>query len=269
MRKMKAEMVDGLAHYQLDLGGEKLDLNGQLGKHLSLRFTGGIFCLACGGKTNKSYGNGHCGRCFSTLASCDMCILKPELCHYEKGTCREPDWGQANCMIPHVVYLSNTGGAKVGITRHTQIPTRWIDQGAIAALPIFQVGSRYQSGLLERLLGQEVSDKTNWRKMLKGEVEAVDLPALRDHIFDALGEELDDFEDQFSGQVTCLEDEGVVSISYPVNIYPEKVKSLNFDKMPLIEGTLQGIKGQYLIFDNGVLNIRRAGGYAIELNIRE
>lgn len=51
-------------------------------------------------------------------------------CHYDAGTCREPSWGEQFCMTDHIVYLSNSSGVKVGITRATQLPTRWIDQGA-------------------------------------------------------------------------------------------------------------------------------------------
>ena len=57
----------------------------------------------------------------------------------------------------------------------------------------------------------------------------------------------------------------VVEINFPVLQFPEKVKSLNFDKQPIVEGVLQGIKGQYLMFDTGVLNIRKFGGYHVHL----
>jgi hypothetical protein len=72
--------------------------------------------------------------------------MKPETCHYHLGTCREPDWAQNHCFRPHIVYLANSSGVKVGITRKTQIPTRWLDQGASQALPIFEVQQPFVIG---------------------------------------------------------------------------------------------------------------------------
>jgi hypothetical protein len=273
IRKMAAQL-DSPISYSLVLkkdGKEQLlGLNQFLGKKISLKFEGEINCLHCEAKTAKSYSGGFCYKHTMSLAQCDMCILKPETCHFAEGTCREPEWGEKNCMIPHYVYLSNSSGAKVGITRHTQIPTRWIDQGAIQALPIFKVSTRLQSGMFEVLLGQEVSDKTNWRTMLKGEIPVVDLPSVRDELFEICGDGLDELEEEYGEDaVEFLEDEAVVDLNYPVLEYPTKVTSLNFDKLALIEGTLLGIKGQYLILDTGVINIRRHSGYQMTFNCGE
>ena len=150
LRKMTAQLdEDGNIEYQLPVGENSLALNALIGKHVNITFDGAINCSHCGRKTKKSYSQGFCYPCMQKLAQCDMCIMKPETCHLDKGTCREPQWGEENCMIPHYVYLANTSGLKVGITRHTQIPTRWIDQGATQALPIFKVNTRLQSGLVE------------------------------------------------------------------------------------------------------------------------
>ena len=148
LRKLKSSLTEPV-QYHLPVGDNLVDLNALIGKELTLTFSGTILCSNCGKKTKKSYSQGHCFVCMRKLASCDMCIMKPETCHYDKGTCREPQWGEENCMIPHYVYLANTSGLKVGITRHTQIPTRWVDQGATQALPIFKVQTRLQSGLVE------------------------------------------------------------------------------------------------------------------------
>lgn len=245
---------------------ESLCLNDLLGKKITLKFMGEINCVHCGRITKKSFSGGYCFPCSKKLAQCDMCILKPELCHYHKGTCREPEWGEKNCMIPHIVYLSNSSGLKVGITRETQVPTRWIDQGALAAIPIFRVSTRLQSGVFEEFLAEDISDKTNWRKMLKNDVPELDLESERDFIFEKYGEGLDDLEERFGeDQISFLEDEQVTNIEYPVLEYPEKITSLSFDKNSEIEGTLIGIKGQYLILDNGVINIRRHSGYKVSL----
>ncbi|GAL30720.1 hypothetical protein JCM19239_4459 [Vibrio variabilis] len=137
LSKMRASL-ESTVQYRLPVGDEEVDLSPLIGKTISLNHTGNIFCASCGKKTKKSYSQGHCFVCMKKLASCDMCIMKPETCHYDEGTCREPEWGEANCMVDHFVYLSNTSSLKVGITRHTQIPTRWIDQGATQGLPILK-----------------------------------------------------------------------------------------------------------------------------------
>ena len=134
IRKMTAVLSDqGTPDYQLPIGEDKLPLNDVIGKRLTLTYHDKITCSHCGRKTKKSYSQGYCYPCMQKLAQCDMCIMKPETCHYDQGTCREPEWGEQNCMIKHYVYLSNTSGLKVGITRHSQVPTRWIDQGATQA----------------------------------------------------------------------------------------------------------------------------------------
>ncbi len=255
-----------LVQYQLPIGTDLLPLNERIGQVIKLSYQNEIHCVACGRKTKKSFAQGHCYPCFRTLASCDMCIMRPETCHYAEGTCREPLWGEENCFIPHYVYLANSSGIKVGITRGTQIPTRWMDQGATQALPIFQVDNRLQSGLLEVAIKQHMSDRTDWRKMLKAEAEALDLKAIRDDLMDQCSTEIADLKEAQGNDAIRALDEPVVDINYPVSEYPKKIKSLNFDKQPEIEGTLLGIKGQYIILDTGVLNIRKFSGYNIEVD---
>jgi len=192
--------------------------------------------------------------------------MKPETCHYAEGTCREPTWGETNCFIPHYVYLANSSGIKVGITRGTQIPTRWIDQGAGQALPVFQVANRLQSGLLEMVLKKHVSDRTDWRKMLKSDAEPLEMKAIRDELLAECESEIAEIKTAQGESAIIALDETVVEIKFPVAEYPEKIKSLNFDKQPEIEGILKGIKGQYLILDSGVLNIRKFTGYNIGID---
>jgi hypothetical protein len=260
LEKMTVNLDNGVANYQLRIGAELIPINELVGQRIRLQFTQEIFCSHCSKKIKKTFSGGNCYPCSLKLASCDLCILKPELCHYFKGTCRQPEWGVQNCMIPHYIYLANTSGIKVGITRHTQVPIRWIDQGASCALPIIKVNNRLQSGLVEKLFASEVDDKTDWRKMLKGTPVEVDLYEKRDQLFELLGGELDQLED-----VNVLENEQEVTINYPVLEYPEKVTSLSFDKTELIAGKLLGIKGQYLMLDCGVLNIRNHTSYHIKM----
>lgn len=251
--------------YQLPVGDELLPLNELIGTTIGLSYTGVINCCHCGRKTRKSFNQGYCYPCFQKLAQCDSCIVSPEKCHYFAGTCREPEWADQHCMTDHIVYLANSSGIKVGITRGSQVPTRWMDQGAIQALPIFRVGNRQQSGMVEVLFKNHVADKTNWRKMLKGEVETIDLPAERDRLMAECGSGIAELQQRFGLQaIAPIDDAELVSIDYPVADPPTKISSLNFDKQPVIKGVLNGIKGQYLMLDNGVLNIRKFGSYHIE-----
>ncbi|MDO6764363.1 DUF2797 domain-containing protein [Agarivorans sp. 1_MG-2023] len=265
LSKMRAELAEQVQYY-LPVGEQELHLNPLIGQSFAFEFTGNIHCRNCGKATKKSYSQGHCFVCMRKLASCDMCIMKPETCHYSEGTCREPEWGETNCMIPHYVYLANTSGLKVGITRHTQIPTRWIDQGATQALPIFEVATRQLSGLVEIELAKLVADKTNWRAMLKGDAIELDLVAERERLLPQIGDALAELAERFGlDSITALPDEAVVDLHFPVEQYPSKISSFNLDKNPLVEGELQGIKGQYLIFNNGVINIRKFGSYEVKL----
>jgi len=265
VRKMKS-VLDQTVHYSLPLGDTRVELNDLIGQSIRLTYAGVINCVACGRKSNKSFNQGYCFPCFRGLAQCDSCIMSPEKCHFHLGTCREPDWGEQNCMIDHFVYLANTSALKVGITRHSQIPTRWVDQGAVQALPIARVSSRRLSGLLEVAIGQSVADKTAWQTMLKGQPEAIDLYAARDSLLAQYEETIAALQTEFGVQaLQTLPEAEVVEITYPVSTYPDKVKALNFDKQAVVEGRLVGIKGQYLILDCGVLNVRKFGGYHLQL----
>jgi hypothetical protein len=259
--------LDDTVEYRLPVGEQYVALNPLLGQSLSLHYQGAIHCIHCGRKTSKSFNQGYCYPCFTTLAQCDMCIVKPELCHYDEGTCREPDWALEHCMQDHYVYLANSSGLKVGITRGSQIPTRWMDQGASQALPIFRTRNRHMAGLVEVILKQHVNDRTDWRAMLKGEPEPVDLAATRDRLAAECDKELTELRaERGEGAATLLPAEELVDIRYPVLEYPKKVSSFNLDKNPQVEGTLMGIKGQYLIFDTGVINIRKYGGYEVKVD---
>lgn len=265
--KMKTELNDTV-EYRLPVGDDMVEMNTLLGTKLHLHYQGAINCVHCGRKTKKSFSQGFCYPCFSSLAQCDMCIMKPETCHYAAGTCREPEWAEQHCMQDHYVYLANSSGLKVGITRGTQIPTRWMDQGASQAIPIFRTRDRLQAGLVEVIIKAHANDRTDWRKMLKGEAEAMDLGAERDRLYKEIGKELADLLAEHGGDAaTFLSAEKQVEIRYPVLEYPSKVSSFNFDKTPEVSGTLMGIKGQYLILDGGVINMRKFGGYEVSLTV--
>lgn len=265
VRKMRSRLGQHVS-YSARLGDNEIALNPLIDQELKLIFSGGIYCIHCNRKTNKSFNQGYCYPCFQKLAQCDSCIIHPERCHLEQGTCREPAWGEKYCMQDHIVYLANSSGLKVGITRATQVPTRWIDQGATQALAIIRVRSRLQSGILEMAFKQHVSDKTNWRDMLKGKAAELDMAGERDRLLAACEEDIKELTARFGFfAISILKGIDPVSIDYPVQAYPEKITSLNFDKEPVVSGTLRGIKGQYLIFDSGVINLRRFSGYEVEL----
>ena len=265
LSKMRSRL-NSPVDYELVFGSETVPLNELVGQSIQLKFSGNIFCSYCGRKTKKSYSQGFCFPCMRKLARCDSCIMSPEKCHYSKGTCREPEWGETNCMIPHYVYLANSSGIKVGITRNTQVPQRWIDQGAIQALPIFEAGTRRMSGLMESLFRSLITDRTNWRKMLKGEVEQVDMLAARDQLYAELDAQLEGVIQTAGDVCEKLPEAKVVDIEYPVIEYPVKITSLNPEKEPLIAGELRGIKGQYLILDTGCINVRKFTSYEATLS---
>ncbi len=219
--------------YKFILDRAEIDLPFQLGQELELEWTGNIYCVSCGVKTPKSYSQGHCFKCFKTKASCDMCIMKPETCHYHLGTCREDSFAQEVCFQPHIVYLANSSALKVGITRLGQMPTRWLDQGATQALPIMKVGSRRLSGQLEVMFGTQVADKTDWRKLLKGEAEPLNLIEVREQLIEEFAPKIQTIRDEFSQNlefnetVELLDQELPREFVYPVEQYPEKIKSHN------------------------------------------
>ena len=264
LRKMKTRL-DMPVSYSLPLGQQEVEMNALIGAPVTLCHSGKIRCIHCGRETKKSFNQGYCFSCFKTLAECDLCIMRPESCHFHLGTCRDEEWARGHCMQPHFVYIANSSGLKVGITRANQIPTRWMDQGARQAIKIFAVQSRYHSGLIESTIKKYVSDRTDWRKMLKGGEVLCDIRQEARKIVQQAQSDLDRLEDQHEGFKYSALDEEAVAIEYPVKVYPQKVTSLNLDKTPQVSGVLQGIKGQYLIFDTGVINIRKFAGYEVSI----
>ena len=256
---MQTSLLGDAAQYQLAFDNQIVEMNALVGRHIELTFNQTIQCSNCGRKTPKSYSQGFCFPCAISLARCDLCIMRPESCHYHLGTCREPEWGEAHCFAPHIVYLANSSGLKVGITRKTNTPSRWIDQGAIAAIPILEVNSRLESGRVEVALKAHVGDKTNWRKMLKNETNVIDLVEAKNTLLAEIPKLIDELGATHIG-------DDVVNIDYPVLQYPSKISSLSFDKTPVISSVLNGIKGQYLLLESGVLNIRKFGSYHVTLS---
>lgn len=254
--------------YQLPIGEHTLDINPLIGQKVSLTFTGEIHCVHCARKTKKSFNQGYCYPCLISLAQCDSCIIKPEKCHYHEGTCREPEWGEEHCFSDHFVYLANTGTVKVGITRHVTdaVSSRWMDQGATQATVMLRVPDRLTSGLVETLCKSYIADKTNWRTMLKGAPDPVDLNAVKQDLLAKISDDLDAVKQEKGLQAVSEVEGPIIDINYPVEEYPVKIKSINLDKTPAFEGVLTGVKGQYWMLDEDrVINIRKYAGYQVEL----
>ena len=258
--KMLTELKSPV-QYTLPMGDHLLDMNQWIGKNIQFSFEGEIYCLDCGRRTKKSFNQGFCYPCFQSSPMAAECIIKPELCRAHLGEGRDMDWERKHHLQDHYVYLAVSSGVKVGITRDTQVPTRWIDQGASYAVPIAKTPNRYLCGVIEVALKEYLSDRTAWQRMLKNEIAHVDLAVKRDEIIKLIPEECQQY---------VLSDEEVLNIEFPVNEYPTKVKSLSFDKTPIIEGRLMGIKGQYLLFEGGqVLNMRKHQAYVLDFSANE
>ncbi len=259
LNKMQSRLENPV-QYLLPIGSETVEMNQFIGKEVEFVFSGTIYCKSCGKKTNKSFSQGFCYSCFLTAPEAAECIMRPELCRAHEGIARDMEWSEKNCLTDHYVYLAVSSGLKVGVTRSSQIPTRWIDQGAAKAIKLAVTPNRYLAGVIEIALKPYLSDKTSWQKMLKNEQpKDIDLEEEKQKAWELLDEELQEY---------ITEDDEITEISYPVMQYPAKVKSINFDKTPDFKGKLTGIKGQYLIFENGfVLNIRKHTGYEVKFTV--
>jgi len=231
-------------------------LNERIGSAILLEFTGNIFCRKCAKFTKKTYGEGFCYTCFLSAPEASPCIVNPELCEAHLGKGRDIVYEEKHHNQPHYVYLAATDQVKVGVTRTTQMPTRWIDQGAREAIILAETPNRYLAGVLEVALKEMYSDKTNWQNMLRDiQEDAIDLVQEKWELMDQLPEDLNQY---------FTEDETLYSFEYPVLRYPEKVAALTLEREPRIQGILTGIRGQYLYIDDYlVLNVRRHTGYEV------
>jgi len=243
----------------LDDGGERrLPLDRLVGSRVRIHWSGEVFCLNCDRRGRKSYGGGYCFPCFRRLARCDLCVVSPTRCHFAEGTCREPDWGEAFCMQPHWVYLANSSGLKVGLTRRGQEVGRWLDQGASQGLVVADATTRQAAGFAEALLAEQVSDRTDWRALVRGDAEPVDLPAARERLLARAG-------DPPTG-VRWVLDATPVELRYPVQAYGP-VERLKLTAGRSVDGILTGLKGQFLLLDSGVFNVRQHNGYHVTVSV--
>lgn len=258
LSKMQTELGNPIQYY-LVFENSFLNLNQLLDKELEISFQG-YQCLHCG-KKKKIFRQGYCYDCYMSSASVGDWIMKPELstAHLDIED-RDLDYERKVQLQPHIVYLALSSEVKVGVTRGTQVPTRWIDQGAVQAIPILELPNRYLAGITEVALKNNYADKTNWQKMLKNEVPQVDLIQERLKAGNFLPDEVRDYYAENNSHL--------YEFHYPVLTYPKKVTSLSLDKTPLFQGKLSGIKGQYLLFQDGtVFNVRTFEGYVVKISL--
>ncbi len=255
LTKMISEFTVPIQYY-MEMDGDLIRVNQLIGKNISLAFVK-YQCMACG-KDLPIFRQGHCKKCFFEQPGTADWIMKPELSKAHLGIAeRNLEYEIKIQLQPHIVYLANSSHVKVGVTRKSQIPTRWIDQGAHEALEIVEVPNRYLAGITEVALKNHVDDKTNWRSMLTNQIKDVNLVEWREKLKKFIPNEVKEY---------LLDYKTETHLEFPVLQYPTKVKSLSLEKTPIIEGILIGIKGQYLIFEDGmVFNVRNHEGYVIEL----
>ncbi|KQC32181.1 hypothetical protein AAU57_01730 [Nonlabens sp. YIK11] len=257
IRKMQTELQETVQYYMV-FRDEFVHANQLLDHHITIKHVANE-CLNCG-LDKKIWRQGFCYDCFSSIPQAGDWIMKPELsrAHLDEED-RDLEYEKKVQLKPHIVYLANSSNIKVGVTRQTQIPTRWIDQGAHEAVAILEAPNRYLAGITEVALKEKVADKTNWRKMLTNDIEDVDLLRFRESVLDLIPEEAREF-------VLPVKEE--THIHFPVLQYPKKVTSVNLSKTPEHSGKLIGIKGQYFIFENGkVMNIRSHEGFVVDLKV--
>lgn len=257
LRKMKTQIGEPIQYF-MDFPSDVLNVNQLLDKNIQIRFLR-YCCLNCE-LEKKIYRQGFCYDCFFKLPQAADWVIRPELSKAHQGIeDRDLEYEMKVQLQPHIVYLANSSSVKVGVTRKTQVPTRWIDQGAHEAIEIVEVPNRYLAGITELALKDHVGDKTNWRTMLRNEIDDEDLELWRDKLKEFIPEEAKEY---------FIENNKETHMHFPVLKYPEKVNSLNLIKTPVFEGKLIGIKGQYLIFeDNTVFNVRSNEGFVVSLAV--
>ncbi len=258
LKKMDVRLAD-VVQYYLEINGEKHVMNDLIGNQIKLTWNGKVVCI-CGRHDTKFYRSGFCYTCYWEAPQASQSIFKPELCtaHLDIEE-RDLEWERNFQLATHYVYLANSSGLKVGITRESQGVVRWMDQGASQAIILAKVPNRRFSGDIEVVIKQFVADKTNWRKMLAGTPEYIDMVQMKNELLAHIPNELKQY---------VLNDNKVTEINYPVLEYPSKISSVKLsDKTPVIEGELRGIKGQYLLLDGGrVFNVRAHEGFMVEFS---
>jgi hypothetical protein len=245
-----------VVEYALLLDEQRISLSAQVGQSIRLKFLGQRTCGNCHASVNKLERGGYCKNCFFSLARCDRCFVSPERCHFAQGTCREPQWGESYCMQPHVVYLANSSGPKVGITRADRNFYRWLSQGAVQGMVIAHAKTRRDAGLLEVAIKSKVSDKTNWRRMVSMQPQNLDLLQLARQLQSAI--ELPEGTQWVSAMTGH-------DLAYPIQSHAPAQRLIISETNPELLDNLHGIKGQYLLLSQGAFNVAAHVGMTVEV----
>lgn len=285
LNKLDHDIELGAVAYRLN----HIPLKQWIGQKLKLAWTGRLFCTLTGQQVKKLYGQGYSYEAFTTKASCDLCMVRPETCHYQQGTCREPQWGLKHCFQPHLLYLSETDQVKVGITRLTHAPGRWIDQGAHQALVIGIAPHRLQAGLIEQDLSTQISDKTNFKKMLLSSAPTQNLFHHYEQLWErwTKGRSLQAYShpdqlylpSQLQRKISAYEPQMAIGPGTLIQLHYPRWEGASEDQWEralqchlnledgALEGRLLGIKGQYLVFDTGFFSLRKFSGYEVDVTV--
>ena len=261
IRKMSTSLKD-VVEYTLEINDTSHVMNNYIRQHISISWKGSVICQSCQKQMKKFYRSNFCYKCFWESPLASQSIFKPELCtaHLDIKD-RDLEWEKKFQIAPHFIYLANSSGLKVGITRGSQGVIRWMDQGASQAILIAEVPNRRFSGDIEVALKQYVKDTTNWRKMLSGEPDPIDLIKMKADLIKHIPTDFKKY---------IIQDNNITSIKYPIYKYPKKINSIKLEKVNRIEGVLNGIKGQYLMIDEDkVFNMRSHEGYIIDFIVQE
>ncbi len=255
--------------YELEVGAGTLILNERLGAGVTLVLEAERRCVNCDAAVRKLFGGGFCYDCFSTLARCDLCVMSPDRCHYHAGTCREPLWGESFCMQPHVVYLANTSGPKIGITRADRVRRRWLDQGATQGLVVADVPTRRAAGAVEAHFKRTLSDRTDWRRLVSGDTQTGDLPSIAAQLREAVPELRDIATDNLGASeaqgMSWRAGDHVTCIEYPLTAHcPPRRVNLSA-QAPMYRDNLVGVVGQYLLFSSAALHLGAYRGMALNI----
>ena len=269
-----ADTVD--VSYRFDVGGSVVRLEQHIGKGIRLSFDGSRHCRHCATTVRRLYARQYCYDCFSSLARCDLCFVSPDRCHFHQGTCREPEWAESVCMQPHIVYLANSSGPKIGLTRQGRERHRWADQGASQGLAFMLAPSRRMAGFIEAFYRRQLSDRTEWRRLVSGRARPADLlelhrslqptqEALAAYIANEGGAAVQAEWDH----VQWLEPVQLVRLSYPINAYSPAQRITLDEQQPAVHANLQGIVGQFLLLDAGAFNFGDHRAMGVELEITD
>jgi hypothetical protein len=244
--------------YYLELNNNFLFLNTLMNKKIFIYYIHNR-CIKCK-KKNSIYKNGYCYTCFLNHPKNYIGIIKPERCTSHLNIENKNIFFEKQIELQnHIVYLSITSQIKIGVTREKTFYHRMIEQGASKAIQIAKTPNRYYAGSIEVHMKKYIPDKTNYKIMLtKNNEEIYDLINYKFYLKNKFSKKLINFFLEHKNNI--------YHFFYPIIKYPITIKNINLYNENLLNKRLIGLKGNYLIFDNGVvLNIKNHIGYYVNI----